>query len=289
MQKHLFFWLAPLTCCLFGLYQEPIYAKTQTSVAPTSISATTKPIAQNAMQSNDNIDTVPADEELQLNQPETGFLGSYNRNVSNFNRGFDQTLLEPTAKFYQKVLPSPVRDGIYHFFSNLNEIPTFLNDILQLHGQEAVADFWRFTINSTAGVGGLIDVAAKTGLSPHEEDFGLTLARWGYKKSAYFVIPFLGPSTIRDALSLPVNYYALSVWPHIQPDRTRYILTGLNILSKRAYLLEYNPVIKNASLNPFIFERNAYLQHRDFLIEENGQIQPEFFEEDDTTTKDTKK
>lgn len=194
---------------------------------------------------------------------------NYNRHVFRMNDTLDRNFLKPVARAFN-ALPYPFPQGVRHFFDNLAEIPTVIDDLLQGQFYHATADTWRLGINSTLGIGGFFDVASKMSLKPHTNDFGLTLARWGYKSSAYFVIPILGPSTIRDAVGILPDYYAFSVYPHIYPWTLRYSLLGLNGLSMRADLLNYEGVLEEVSIDPYVFQRDAYLQHRNAIINQTN-------------------
>lgn len=188
-----------------------------------------------------------------------------NRKIYKFNKAVDATLFKPVAKIYTAILPPQVRTGITNFFNNLQMLPTVANDLLQGKPVVAYKDSWRFFINSTLGVGGLFDVAEKWGLPYKPNDLGITLAKWGDKDSPYFVIPIFGPSTLRDAASLPVNYGAFSVYGYINQTQTVYGLFALNMLEIRAAYLETEPVIDEA-LDEYTFVRDAYLQNRNYNI-----------------------
>ena len=190
----------------------------------------------------------------------------FNRHMFALNNSLDVAIFKPVATLYQTVLPSFARKSVTHFFSNLDEIPTIVNDTFQGDGHYMGHDSARFAINSTLGAGGLFDVATDIGFSKHYEDFGLTLAKWGYTKSSYLVLPFLGPSTVRDTLGLPVDYYA-SVYPYL-PQNVTLPLYGLEVTNSRANLLNYNGVYEQA-FDPYAFVRNAYLQRRERKIEQN--------------------
>lgn len=194
-------------------------------------------------------------------------LESFNRHTFTMNQTLDKHIFKPIAKGYKAILPYPVTKCISNFFSNLTQIPTIINDILQLQLLHADADIWRFAVNSTVGIGGLFDVAQHIGLEPHYEDFGLTMARWGYKSSSYFVIPILGPGSIRDAVGIIPNYY-MSVYPYVPPV-PRYSGIGLNFISQRANLLTYEKVLEAVQFDPYVFQRNAYFQQRAYLIKQN--------------------
>lgn len=203
--------------------------------------------------------------------PSAGFLEYYNRNVYGFNQGFDAMLFKPSAEVYDAILPAPIQKGISNAFSNLGEVPTVINDVLQGQFQQAMADTWRFVINTTVGIGGLIDVAEKTGLPPHHEDLGLTFAHWGWENSTYIVLPIIGPSTLRDAFGIPINYYFFTVYPHLNPQHLVWSLLVGQAISTRAGLLSLEDVREQAAFDPYVFEKNAYLQRRHFLIEEDTE------------------
>jgi phospholipid-binding lipoprotein MlaA len=150
----------------------------------------------------------------------------FNRVMYNFNQGFDILVLKPLSTLYVKIVPKPLAKGFGNFFNNIDNVPTVINDVLQGNIYQATSDSWRLVINTSVGVLGFFDVASTIGLEPNSQDLGLTLARWGYKNSNYLVIPFLGPSTVRDAFAWPVNYEFFTIYPYIYPVRTRYALYG---------------------------------------------------------------
>jgi len=200
-----------------------------------------------------------------------------NRTIFEFNDSLDTYFLVPVAKFYNKVVPKPLNKGIYNFFSNLNNFPTIGNDLLQGNFYQATSDSWRFFVNSTAGAAGLFDVAQNMGLASNSEDFGLTLARWGYTDSSYLVLPFFGPSTVRDTAGLPVDYYFFSPYGYVQDSRTQYTLYALNIVSKRAQLLQYQNLYNQIALDRYAFIRNAYLESRANAIDRNQNLSDPYF------------
>ena len=196
-------------------------------------------------------------------------LEKYNRVVYGFNTAIDKVIIRPIAKTYAFIVPGPIDQSIGNFFSNLSQITTVANDVLQAEAGHAVKDTGRFAINSTAGILGLFDIASKLGLEPHNEDFGLTLAKWGIKDSPYFVLPLLGPSTLRDAISLPIDYYAFSVWPYIKSSDTHYALYVLQAMHQRKVLLATDKLVDEA-FDPYIFVRSAYLQKRAYLMHDQN-------------------
>lgn len=196
---------------------------------------------------------------------------NFNRNVYGFNKTVDKIVLKPAAIFYKKLLPWPVTKGVSNFFNNLNTVPTIINDALQGNGYYTARDTTRLVINSTFGIGGLFDVACYGGLPNHTEDFGLTLAKWGYHSSNYLVLPFLGPSTIRDTIAIPMDYYVFSPYPYIFPRYwDRVSLLALYYIDLRSQFLPLEGVMKEAAIDQYVFERNMYLQHRAVRIAENN-------------------
>lgn len=195
---------------------------------------------------------------------------SINRKIYKFNMAFDSTLLKPTAKAYKAILLPQVRAGINNVYNNIYLLPTTANDLLQGDWRHAIKDSWRFLINSSLGVGGIFDVADKSfSLPPHFNDFGLTFAKWGVKKSSYIMLPLLGPSTIRDGVALPFDY-VLTPYPYLPSSAVFWVVAALRYVDLRSQLLEMDPILDQA-LDKYAFMRDAYLQHRDYLI--NGEQQ----------------
>jgi phospholipid-binding lipoprotein MlaA len=198
-------------------------------------------------------------------------LSTYNRVVYHFNDTLDRMFLKPVATLYNKLLPRPLHRGITNFFSNIDNIPTIVNDVLQIKIYDAFSDSWRLVVNSTIGILGFFDVGSRIGLKPHHEDFGLTMAHWGYKQSNYFVVPFFGPGTIRDVLGWPVDYFLFSIYPHISNSTVRYGMYAVGVVDRRSNLLQYQDVFEQVAVDRYAFMRNAYLQHRNYQIKENEQ------------------
>jgi phospholipid-binding lipoprotein MlaA len=207
----------------------------------------------------------------------------FNRVMYNFNDFLDNAVLKPVATFYNLVMPKPLNKGIKNFYNNIDTIPTVINDALQGNAYQTASDAWRLAINSTVGIVGFFDVATDMGLDPNKEDFGLTLARWGYTDSNYLVLPFFGPSTPRDAIGLPVDYYAFSIYPYIQPPIRRYELYGLGVVARRADLLSYQNVMEQAAIDKYAFLRDAYMQRRAYLIQRNKELGDPYLEKEKTT------
>ena len=190
---------------------------------------------------------------------------SLNRKVFKFNRAFDATFLKPPAKLYVNVLPAPVRAGVNNFYNNINMLPTIANDLLQAHGQDAIKDFWRLVINSTLGIGGIFDPASTMSLPAHSNDLGLTFAQWGDQKSPYIIIPFLGPSTIRDGMGLFLDCTLFTPYPYLGNAGWVFGVLGLRYVDLRSQMFDTERLMAEA-IDPYTFIRDAYLQHRNYLI-----------------------
>jgi len=185
----------------------------------------------------------------------------YNRAMTHFNEGVDQVLLIPAATVYKEELPRPVRTGVSNFFANLGDLWSFVNNVLQARGQAAADSLARFGINTFIGIGGLFDVASEAGIERHKQDFGLTLAHWGMSSGPYLVLPLLGPSSLRDTASLPVDTWGDLAW-HAHPVATRNSLYVLRFVDKRASLLGATAIRDAAALDPYTFTRDLYLDLR---------------------------
>lgn len=195
-------------------------------------------------------------------------LEPFNRAMFAFNMGVDHMIYRPVTKVYTTIIPPPLQRGVSNVFSNLGELTTIPNDLLQGKFKYMFMDFWRFVINSTIGIGGLFDVATRMGLPKHYEDFGMTLAYYSDKKtSPYLVLPFIGPITLRSAVTQPLDYYT-GPWPYMHPDSFRYSMLGLKWLNIRAGLMPANKLIDTA-FDPYAFMRSAYMQRRMQMIQNN--------------------
>jgi phospholipid-binding lipoprotein MlaA len=196
-------------------------------------------------------------------------LEGMNRGIYKFNDVTDRALFKPVATAYKAVAPTPVRKGFNNFFNNLGSITTVLNDLLQLKFANAFTDAGRFIINSTFGLAGFVDVAAMDNIPNHKEDFGQTLGIWGVKNSAYLVLPFLGPSTLRDTGGLvfdTVTTDPITYTHNIGQVRLHNQIRAAQFIDKRTELLDAKDIVDDASLDPYAFARDAYLQRRDSLI-----------------------
>lgn len=211
--------------------------------------------------------------------PSDPFEG-YNRAIYNFNDSVDKGVLKPVARGYEKVIPRPVRRDISNIFSHLGDVLVLVNDLLQLKPGQAVSDFSRLFVNSTVGLFGLIDVASHWDIPKHHEDFGQTLGRWGFSSGPYLMIPFLGPSTLRDGIGL-IPQYQLDPVLDIKDETPRYGAVVLRGVNDRAKLLKASRVLEDAALDPYVFLRDAYLQRRQNLVYDGNPPEEDFEDFDD--------
>lgn len=214
---------------------------------------------------------------LENNDP----LESVNRGVYKFNDAVDGAVLKPVAGAYKAVTPSPIRKGINNFFNNLRSLTTVLNDLLQLKFAHAFTDAGRFVINSTFGLAGFVDVASMDNIPDHREDFGQTLGHWGVGSGAYIVLPFLGPSTVRDAAGFAfdtVTSDPITYAHNIGQVRLHNQLRVVSLIDKRAELLNATDILDSASLDPYAFMRDAYLQSRASQVQD-GLVSDDLLED----------
>lgn len=196
----------------------------------------------------------------------------FNRTMYGFNDGLDRYFLKPVAQSYHFVTPDFFEDGISNFFSNLLELRSAFNSVLQGKGGKVVHYTGRFLVNSTVGIGGLFDAANPMGIEKIEgEDFGQTLGAWGVESGPYLVLPLFGPSNLRDSVSMPVDIYTDPV-TYLESSHARHGLDFLDLVDDRAKLLETEKLISG---DRYIFIRNAYLQRREYLIND-GEVEDTF-------------
>ena len=188
-------------------------------------------------------------------------LESFNRSMFEFNEGLDENILQPTAKAYQSAVPSVLRKGVTNFFSNLEDLWSGVNNALQFKGENTLNSFGRFVINTTFGLGGLLDIASEMQMERRTTDFGLTLGHWGVGAGPYVVLPVFGPRTLRDAVAYPVDWFSNPV-RQLPDESARNALTVLKIVDTRANLLQAGTMLEEASLDKYSFMRDLYLQRR---------------------------
>jgi phospholipid-binding lipoprotein MlaA len=196
-------------------------------------------------------------------------LEGYNRAMFAFNDRVDKAVVRPAATVYDHLAPKPVKIGVGNFFSNLADPWIGLNNLLQGKVGDAFSDWMRFLFNSTWGFLGVLDIASEAGLPKHDEDFGQTLAVWGVGEGPYFVVPFFGPRTIRDAAVLPVDLRGDSAWQasHVP---TRNSFTALRITHVRAGLLGADKTLDESTFDRYAYLRDFYLQQRRYKVHDGN-------------------
>lgn len=188
-----------------------------------------------------------------------------NRGIYKFNDAIDTAVVAPAARTYVRVVPELVRTGVTNFFNNVTYPDVIVNALLQGQVKPFARDTGRFVVNTTIGVAGLFDPATHMGLTYEDRDFGQTFGKWGAPSGPFLVLPFLGPSDVRDGLSRAVDAYA-EPWAYINNVYWDYGTLLLYELKQRADLLPLTDMAKK-TFDPYAFERNAYLQHRDFMVQ----------------------
>ncbi len=191
----------------------------------------------------------------------------FNRTSFEFSDKVDRSLFAPAARAYQSLLPDPVEKGASNFFANLTSVDSSINGFLQGKPRGGGTDLMRFLLNSTLGVAGLFDVATPVGLPAQNEDFGQTLAVWGWRNSRYVYVPLFGPSTLRD---IPATVFSAFFDPRPVPKDYRLWLSGVGLLSARADALALTDARDAAALDSYVFTREAYYQIREFMIHDEA-------------------
>lgn len=186
-----------------------------------------------------------------------------NRAVFSFNETADQYVVKPIAEGYQFILPEFVRTGVTNFFSNINDVLIAANNLLQGKPGNAASDIGRFFVNSTIGVLGLFDVATDMGLDKNREDFGQTLGVWGIGDGPYVVLPFFGPSNVRDTVGFVVDVETdFMINTNKLNSDEKIAINGLRIINRRADLLDAGQLLEDAAFDKYSFLRDGYLQRR---------------------------
>lgn len=202
-----------------------------------------------------------------------------NRAVFTFNETADQYVVKPAAEAYRYVLPEFVRTGVTNFFSNINDVLIAANNLLQGKPSNAVSDIGRFLVNSTVGILGFFDVATDMGLDKNHEDFGQTLAVWGVGDGPYVVLPFFGPSNVRDTVGLVVDIETdFMINTNKLNSDEKIAVNGLRIINRRADLLDAGQLLEDAAFDKYSFLRDGYMQRRRSQIYDG---EPPSMKEDD--------
>jgi phospholipid-binding lipoprotein MlaA len=202
----------------------------------------------------------------------------FNRKMQAFNDWADRWVLKPVAKGYVKVIPSPLRRGVGNVFDNLWTPLTIVNQLLQGKGGASLNDTGRFLMNSTVGLAGLFDPATSVGLARHDETFGQTFGVWGIPSGPYLVLPFLGPSTVRNGVGRigDVQFFAPR---YIEDTAWRIGVTALYFVDLRSRLLSAEELISG---DRYLFIRDAYLQSDEFAMKDGDiDVEDDAFLDDD--------
>jgi phospholipid-binding lipoprotein MlaA len=196
---------------------------------------------------------------------------SYNRGMYAFNEQADRAVFKPLAEVYDAVVPAPARTAVGNVFGNLGDPWIGVNNALQGKVGDALSDMMRFMVNSTFGIFGLLDIATPMGLPKHDEDLGQTLGSWGVGEGAYFMLPILGPRTVRDTVALPVDLAANSVF-QVDDIATRNTLRVLDITHTRWRLLGADQSLKEAALDKYAYLRDFYLEQRRYKVSDGNTV-----------------
>jgi len=206
-------------------------------------------------------------------------LEPFNRGVYQFNDTVDVAVIKPVAIAYRDVVPQPVRRGVGNFFNNLQDAWSIVNNALQFKGWAAADSLARFGVNTFIGLGGILDVASEMKIERHTKDFGHTLGYWGVAPGPFLMLPFFGPSTVRDATALVVDVKG-DLSNLVSDVPTRNSATVLRLVDKRASLLQATTMLEEAALDKYTFTRDSYLQRRRSAIydgnpPEEDEIKPD--------------
>lgn len=198
-----------------------------------------------------------------------------NRKIFRFNQGVDRVFFKPLSNHTDGLVPVPVTLGVRNFFSNLGDVGIAINNLLQGKFKHALSDGGRLLVNTTMGLGGLFDVATLMKLEKHYEDFGQTFGKWGVSSGPYLVVPLFGPSSVRDAVGLVGDYAVDPVLyaPEVEVVVALFVLRAVNM---RSDLLTVTEIMDQAALDPYAFERDSWLQKREFDIRD-GSFEDEDF------------
>ena len=215
-----------------------------------------------------------ASQQVTLTDPERDPWEAYNRKIHSFNMGLDRAILRPVAKGYDIIMPDAPQRGVRNFFKNLAYPVTFINLILQGKFEDSLTATGRFLMNSSVGVLGFFDVATKVDIPKFDEDFGQTLAVWGWKDSRYLVMPLFGPYTARDFIGRGFYGYFHPISYAVR-EYNNYIPLVVDLITLRAELLPFQAELDAAS-DPYVLVRDVWLQNREFKIYDGDPPQVDY-------------
>lgn len=217
----------------------------------------------------------------------------WNRGTQEFNDDVDKAILKPVATGYEKITPEPIDQGVTNFFSNMNDIGVTINDVLQFKMLQAGMDLSRFIINTSIGLGGMIDVASMVDLPKHNEDFGQTLGYWGIPSGPYLVLPLVGPSSPRDLVGMigdaalnPLTY--VSIFGGAVGSAASGGASAVDVTDTRAGLMSTEKVVNEGSVDRYDFIKSSYQQHREYEIYDGNppNVDPDAELKDESATFD---
>ncbi|MBJ7379981.1 MAG: VacJ family lipoprotein [Polynucleobacter sp.] len=195
----------------------------------------------------------------------------FNRSIFSFNEGLDDYVLKPITEGYRFVLPKLVREGISNFFSNYRDIYTALNNLLQGNIDLAFSDLMRVMVNTIFGLGGTIDMATPAGLEKHTADFGQTFGVWGVPSGPYVVLPFFGPSSVRDTFGTAADLESDYLFSFVSNIGLRNTITGIRVVNARNNYFEAGELVEGAAIDKYSFLRDSYIQRRQYQIDKAKQ------------------
>ncbi|MEH6825831.1 MAG: VacJ family lipoprotein [Motiliproteus sp.] len=198
----------------------------------------------------------------------------FNRRVYTFNDFLDRNLLLPVTRIYVAVTPQPIRTGVHNVFGNLEDVVSLVSNVLQLKLHNSAQDFARVVGNTLFGVLGIFDVATPLGLPKQREEFGQVLGYWGVPAGPYLMLPFLGPSSVRDGISVYPNSL-LAPTSALEQNGTYWGVRALEVVDTRAGLIQAESLVSG---DRYSFIRDAYMQRREFLV--NDGVASDGFEDD---------
>jgi phospholipid-binding lipoprotein MlaA len=215
-----------------------------------------------------------ASQQVTLTDPERDPWEAYNRKIHSFNMGLDRAILRPVAKGYDVIMPDAPQRGVRNFFKNLAYPVTFINLILQGKFEDSLTATGRFLMNSSVGLLGFFDVATKVEIPKYDEDFGQTLAVWGWKDSRYLVMPLFGPFTARDFIGRGFYGYFHPISFAVR-EYNNYIPLVVDLITLRAELLPFQAEL-DAANDPYVLVRDVWLQNREFKIYDGDPPQVDY-------------
>jgi phospholipid-binding lipoprotein MlaA len=184
-----------------------------------------------------------------------------NRTVFNLNDGLDRAIFKPVATAYKEITPSPVRTGVNNFFNNLADVWSVVNNALQFKPRETLETGMRVAFNTVFGFAGVLDIGTEMRLPRNKQDFGQTLGYWGIESGPYLVLPFFGPSSVRDSVGTVVNTQ-VDLVNNLRNVPTRNSLAATRVVDTRAEFLGATDVLDQVSLDKYSFTRDLYLKRR---------------------------